>query len=89
MTDLKTLKDLDASHTVNIHLDYDDDDEINWETIERRLLDYKADIRASAIAWLKSSDPLMNVPQDLDGWIKHFFNISEEELDNTLLIKKE
>ena len=38
------------------------------------------DLRREAIKWLKSTDPRMNMPQDLDGWIKHFFNITEENL---------
>ena len=64
MSELKTLKDLS-----------NEADELSFGG-------YTVDIlRSEAIKWVKSNDPLLN---DCDGavddWIKHFFNLREEEL---------
>jgi len=65
MTELKTLKDFD--------LYFERPDSIT------SYVDV-TELKQEAIKWLKSTDSRMNMPQDLDGWIKYFFNITEEDL---------
>jgi len=68
MSELKTLKDIKGIYSNG-----------NNQLGEKHIHFY--DLRSEAIKWVKSNDPLLN---DCDGavddWIKHFFNLREEEL---------
>ena len=76
MTELKTLKDFEG-------MDGQEFDGIG-DTYPYK---HVATLRAEAIKWIKSirnyqdgSCEDFDYGTDLDGWIKHFFNISEEDL---------
>ena len=73
-TELKTLKDLAEER--RIHLSKSG--EIEYTPTLRII-----DLRREAIKWIKDfkDNPVETEPEDaVVGWIKHFFNITEEEL---------
>ena len=89
MTELKTLKDINCVHCN----DTCDGFKCNAYTIHKEHALNSKELKEEAIKWLKSkhcrnfattfdSDLFSNVNQAVgaDKWIKHFFNITEEEL---------
>ena len=75
MTQLKTLEDIEFKH--------------EWNEAQKPFAVYSEDLRAEAINWIKelekeergmwkTGNPL--VAKHAKLWIKHFFNITDEEL---------
>ena len=50
--------------------------EIRWECSDKGEVNYK--LKAEAVKWVKS-EKLLFMSDTID-WIKHFFNITEEDL---------
>lgn len=83
MVKLQTLKDLK-------NFEDDNGDYVNWDDDLRGydLKEFIDDLRQEAIKWMKLSDYDLyelgfgkdDTSDDLRNWIKHFFNITEEDL---------
>ena len=71
MLKLKTLKDLHVFDVKLISSSY------HYEQGKQFAKEWAKD---AAREWLKSNSPYLNQPQDLEGWIKHFFDLDEEDL---------
>ena len=72
MTELKTLKDLDCGG-----VDFDEDNQDQGE------IKFYRNLKAEAIKWVKSHHhSFMNELENCIqcNWIKHFFNLTEEDL---------
>lgn len=66
MTELKTLKDLKDFEKIDLD---GEDYEAGYVKVE--------DLKQEAIKWVKSKKQYW---PSTDNWIKHFFNITEEDL---------
>ena len=83
MKELKTLKDLEkAFHVGDVkeHLDENNKVGDDWMTS----ICLAGDLKAEAVKWVKSLDNGEDIHRADDWnkmeWIKHFFNLTEEDL---------
>jgi len=76
MTELKTLKDLDTKLIYN-----GIDTPHPYEVIEN----FKKTLKSEAVKWVKdirekTPKEIIGIPNHISIWIKHFFNITVEDL---------
>ena len=74
MTELKTLKDLEEENDEDVMEEF----ELNEE---QRYWIYSSKLKAEAVKWVKN-ELIYDSDKEVVRWIKHFFNLPEEDLKN-------
>jgi len=82
MTDLKTLNDLECQCCAFSDCDNDEHHKVDLFKLDGQAASVE-ELRAEAIKWIKQGSmdaEFINEAEAVKQWIKHFFNLTEEDL---------